>query len=63
MAVEMALGAGRARAQVAAAIRAGAGERSFDAGAAEGAFERADMGVEAVRRQIDAAALAIGAEL
>src|SRR3712207_4707539 len=52
-------GAGRPRLQLAAAIGAGAAERPVHAGRAEGAFERADPRVGAVRRQIGAAALAV----
>ena len=55
--------ADRAGLEIAAAIRAGAGERAVDAGGAEGAFEGADAGIGGVGREIAAAAFAIGAEL
>ena len=55
--------ADRARLEIAAAIGADAAERALDAGGAEGAFEGADARLGAVRRQIAAAALAIGAKL
>ena len=58
--VEQMRRADRPRLEIAAAIGADSGERPVDAVGAEGAFERADARVRAVRRQIAAAALAIG---
>ena len=63
MAAEVRCGADRARLEIAAAIRAGAGERPFGAGGAEGAFEAADARVGAVGRQVPAASFAIRSEL
>src|ERR1043165_4419877 len=49
--------------QLAAAIRAAAGERALHAVAAEGALERADEGLAGRRRQVAVTAFAVGSQL
>ena len=55
------LGADRPPLEIAAAVRTDAAQRTVGARAAEGAFQGADARLRAVR-QVDAAALAVGAE-
>ena len=56
------LGPDRAGGEVAAAIGALAGERAIDAVGAKGAFEGADAGPVAGRRQVNVTAFAVGAQ-